>query len=398
MPHTILFLHLGGDRIRGSEEVLLTLIDGLDRSEMRPVVVASNAVLRAPLERFGTPVHVLELPELILAPGAEPGRLPEVRLPVARWARALAALRKIAGAEGARLVVANGGGPIQLGLPVARLRGVPLVAMLHHPGSRAHHWCWGTRHADGLVFFSEYTRAHARTKLGVSGELVPLGVDVGHFRPPAVREPAARSALGIDPDEVVFAQVGALVPHKGHTQLLTAFARVRASLPRVRLLVIGDGPEGPSLRTLAASLGVAPQVTFAGWVPEVAPYLQHVVDVNVLASSVEGFGLVNVQAAACGLPSISTDGTGTRETIVDGETGLLVPVGDVDALAAAMVALGGDPARRARMGAAGRRLAESRFSSASFQDGMRRVLRGWLPGRKAPAVGAVRAPSPTRSG
>jgi len=365
---TLLVLHQGGGQIRGSEEVLLGFLGGVDRAAFRPVVVHTDPVLAAPLAALGVDAELHDLPEILLSRG-------EVKLPLAGWLRALRDVTALARAEGAELVLASGGGPCQLGVPVARRLGIPLVCLLHHPAPAYLHRAWLTRHADEMVFISRYTAEHTRERTGRGGVVIAPGIDVhGRFVPPARRDPLPRLRMGIARDEVVFAQVGALVPHKEHTALLEAFARVRRIRPGARLLVIGGGPEEARLRERATALGIAEAVTFTGRVDDVVPYFQHVIDVNVLASAEEGLGLVNVEAAACRVPTVAADASGVRESVVHGQTGLLFPPGDVAALASFMLRLGRDPGLRARLGAGGRAFAVERFSPERFQARMAAVL------------------------
>ncbi|HSU13283.1 glycosyltransferase family 4 protein [Longimicrobium sp.] len=382
---TVLVLHRGGGQIRGSEEVLLAFLAGLRRDRFRPVVLHSDPVLREPLAALGVEGAVHDFPEILLSRG-------EPKLPLLRWFGALRRMTAVARAERAELVLASGGGPCQLGVPVARRLGVPLVCLLHHPAPAYLHRAWLTRRADRHVFISRFTADHTRERIGRGGVVVAPGIDVhGRFTPPARRDPAVRLKMGIATDEVVFAQVGALVPHKEHALLLDAFARVRRIRPNVRLLVIGAGPEEARLRERALGLGLESAVTFTGRVDDVVPFLRHVVDVNVLASREEGLGLVNVEAAACRIPTVAADATGVRESVVHGHTGLLFPPGEVGALASFMLRLARDAALRAAMGAEGRAFAVERFSLERFNARMEAVLEDALVPRAASEASAPAA-------
>ncbi len=149
--------------------------------------------------------------------------------------------------------------------------------------------------------------------------------------------------------------VGRLVRPKRVELALAALARLRRRLPQARLVVVGDGPELPRLRRHAERLGIAAAVEFRGRVGEAEKRrVYHEAWVHVAVSRKEGWGLTVMEAAACGTPTVAADVPGLRESVVHEQTGLLVPSGDVAALADALAALLADPGRRAALGAAAR--------------------------------------------
>lgn len=393
-PRTVLFLHRGGAQIRGSEDALLALLDGLDRDSYRPVVLFSDPVLHAPLRARGIEGWRHDFPDLMVARG-------DTRLPVGRFLRSLVALDRAARETGAGMVFSNGGAPCQAGVPVARRLGIPILCLLHHPAPRHYLRGWMTDRVDELLFISRFTAEHTRERTGRGGTLVPAAVDArGRFAPLEQRDPVYRRMLGVAPDDVVFAQVGALVPHKEHALLLEAFSRVVAEIPRARLVIVGAGPEEGRLRETTEARGLAGSVVFTGFVDDTAFWLRHVVDVHVLASREEGLGLATLEASACALPVVGADGSGVGETIVHGRTGFLFPTGDAAALADAMLRLARDPELRAAMGRAGRELVLDRFSPDAHRDAVDRILRAHLPDRDPHRAGVREghAPTPTPIG
>jgi glycosyltransferase involved in cell wall biosynthesis len=141
----------------------------------------------------------------------------------------------------------------------------------------------------------------------------------------------------IKPGEPFVLAVGRLQKQKGYPQLLQAFSRVVKQRPS-HLVILGEGDDREELQGLASSLGIAPHVHFLGYTPNPLAYMRHAA-VFVLSSLAEGFGNVIVEALACGTPVISTDCPhGPREILSGGRYGTLVPVGDVDSLAQAIVA------------------------------------------------------------
>lgn len=197
-------------------------------------------------------------------------------------------------------------------------------------------------------------------KLGAPPErvhLYHLGVDV----PTYSREPVAR-------DHVEVLMIGRFVEKKGHAYALRAFAQVARTGAPVRLVFLGDGGREASIRALAAELGVADRVEFAGSVPhrEVARRLAQT-DIVIAPSVTAANGdresgiLVLKEAGASSLPVIGTYHGGLPEIIDDAETGFLVPERDVEALADRLARLVADPALRTRMGQAGRRKMEVEY-------------------------------------
>jgi glycosyltransferase involved in cell wall biosynthesis len=159
--------------------------------------------------------------------------------------------------------------------------------------------------------------------------------------------------------------LGRLHPNKGFGLLLEALAATR----EVRLWIAGEGPLRAELESLAARLGVAPRVRFLGWRDDVAALLTQA-DFLVCSSLHEPFGNVVIEAWSAGLPVVATASEGPSGLIVDGESGILVPLpgrpgGGPAALAGAIERLGKDRLLRARLGRSGRRAYEAEFTEAA---------------------------------
>lgn len=186
--------------------------------------------------------------------------------------------------------------------------------------------------------------------------VVPCGVDLSLFHPGAGSTTAAVAGSRTQPHRVL--SIGRLVQRKGVETVVTALAR----LPGTELLVAGgpdggrvaDDPEGRRLLALAREHGVADRVRLLGRVTrEQAPALMRSADLVVSVPVYEPFGIVPLEAMACGVPVVTSDVGGMLDTVVDGVTGVRVPAGRPDDLAAAVARLLGDPAARQAMGRAG---------------------------------------------
>jgi glycosyltransferase involved in cell wall biosynthesis len=373
-PTPILFLHRGGDQIRGSENALLTLLEGLDLNEFLPLVVCSNDVFARVLTARGIECRVEDFPEIVFVPD-------KISFPLIRYLRTLKRLVGLSKRANVRVVFSNGGGPCQLGVPLARYLRLRCMCLFHHPAPKSLHILWLTAFADAIIFASEFSADHTRKRIGHGGHVVHIGVDAEKFSPAQERDPAVRRERNIGPEKVVFAQIGALVPSKGHVVLLQAFAHIRKSLPTAHLLIIGTGPDESRIRQRVEDLGLSPSITVTGYVEDILPFLRHVIDVNVLASFEEGLGLVNLQASACALPNIATDATGIRETVIHERTGFLFAPGESDCLAGYMMRLACDRELREVMGNEGRRYVLERFSPGKYVSRIQEIIRQTIAGK-----------------
>ncbi len=182
--------------------------------------------------------------------------------------------------------------------------------------------------------------------------VIPNGVDTSQFVA-ALERSEAREALALSPRDVSIGLVGRLTVQKGQEVLLRAAPRVLAALPAARFLMVGDGEDRGRLEALATRLDLANRVRFLGTRRDV-PLLMRALDIFVLPSHWEGMPISLLEAMAAGLPVVASNVTGSREAVVDAETGLLVPPGDAGALAEAIIRVGSDPDFALRLGKAAR--------------------------------------------
>ena len=191
------------------------------------------------------------------------------------------------------------------------------------------------------------------------------GVDAERFRA-ATEVPPALPDCPFSPGEHwLVGTVGRMQPVKNQALLARAFVRALVLAPelgtRMRLVLVGDGPRRPEIESILKEGGVAGQCWLAGERNDVAAILSGL-DCFVLPSQSEGISNVILEAMASGLPVIATNVGGNGELVEDGGTGLLVPVGDVDAMAHAILKLAGNAATAREMGSRGRQAVENRFS------------------------------------
>jgi len=168
--------------------------------------------------------------------------------------------------------------------------------------------------------------------------------------------------------------------YKGHDQLILAWPRVLAEVPDATLVMVGRGDDVERLHAKAAAVGVARSVHFTGFLPDAAlrAVLRHAA-VFAMPSRGEGFGLVYLQAMRCGVPCLGSRDDAAADVIVDGETGLLVPQQDPEAIAGALARLLTDEAMRRRLGEAARRRFESTFTYPRFRARLASVLARAFP-------------------
>jgi glycosyltransferase involved in cell wall biosynthesis len=205
--------------------------------------------------------------------------------------------------------------------------------------------------------------AKSLKEAGIADErmsVVNEGVELPPRLTPEIRR-SARIQWGVKETEFLFGCTSVLVPEKGHRHLIEAFPLVREQFSQARLLLAGDGKCRAELESLANRLGQNEAVIFAGFVENIEQVYQ-ALDAYVFPSEFEGTGTALQAAMACGLPCISTARGGLKE-VVDNERSAIVvePVGKE--FAGAMIRLIGNPGLRKKLGEAGRREIEERFSA-----------------------------------
>jgi glycosyltransferase involved in cell wall biosynthesis len=196
---------------------------------------------------------------------------------------------------------------------------------------------------------------------------IRLGLELGQFLRAEQTRGEFRRELGVAADVPLVGIVGRLVPIKAHEIFLQAAVKVRAALPNVQFLIVGDGERRQELETLSEQLGLTGSLRFLGWRRDLVR-LYADLDVVALTSLNEGSPVVLIEALASARPVVSTAVGGVPEVVVHGETGLTVPVSDVPALAEATLTLLRDPVLARRLGAMGRQHVYPRYDSSRLVD------------------------------
>ena len=351
-----LVLWAGSFEAAGTQRFLLELLRRLDRARFRPVVFSTLArgELLPVIRALGVPVHEFGT-----------GR----RMASGKTLRDLSAAARFLRRERVDVLSCMLGLTTLVGPFVGRAAGVPVV--VNHQRNLSY-WLHGglkervygfvnRRLVDAVLVNSGAARAELVDRFGVSGSMIEnvgVGTDVAAIDAvPADAE--VRRSLAPNGERVV-GIVAKLSPVKGHRIFLKAAARTAQRTEDVVFAVVGDGPEREALESEAVGLGISERVRFLG-VREDVPALLKAMDVMVLSSTSEGSPNVILEAAAAGVPVVSTRVGGVPELVADGETGLLVEPGDAVALSEAVGKLLEDRELAERMGRRAHEIAHERF-------------------------------------
>lgn len=258
--------------------------------------------------------------------------------------------------------------------------GYPVVSSVHHPptvdrsialeaarnpGERLRVRRWFSyvrmqkkvaREIPRFITGSQRAREDLEEDFGLPSDrvsVVPYGVPTDRFRP--------REGVSTDPGRLLTVSSSQWLRHnKGFGTLLEAFSRMRGERPELELVVVGDADDEGRTQLYAQELNVASHLAFVSGVPtNQLISLYNRASVVIVASLYEGFGLPAAEAMACGTPVVATSAGGLPEVV--GEAGVLVPPGNPDRLADAVLGLLDDPRRRAELAHQGRRRVERRF-------------------------------------
>jgi L-malate glycosyltransferase len=227
--------------------------------------------------------------------------------------------------------------------------------------------------SDGVTAVSDQLAGETRRLFRIESEVevIPNFVDTVRFNP-GLRSPTARAAYA-EPDEPLLGHVSNFREVKRIPDVIRTFCKIRRKFP-ARLLLIGEGPELERARNLCEELGIEESVRFLGLLRDLAPVLAQV-DIFLLPSEYESFGLAALEAMSCGVPVIATRVGGLPEVVEDGVSGVLCEVGDIGCMARRAGELLADSERRGRMGEAARRRALEAFPRDRIVDRYERYYR-----------------------
>jgi glycosyltransferase involved in cell wall biosynthesis len=219
-----------------------------------------------------------------------------------------------------------------------------------------------TRWVNGIIAISKATKDDQLKDDSTRRVVViPEAVDLRRFSASADAADARRK-VGMPPQGIIIGSASRLVEGKGHREIIRAAAKILPKYPDVLFYLAGS--EDPAdvqehmlerLQELARSLGVAENVIFPGWRNDIENVLAGIdIFVHCPTTFIEGLCITNLEAMACGKPTVISNNGGMPDAVVDGETGYIVPPGDIDALAGALTKLIGDPGKAREMGRKGR--------------------------------------------
>ena len=374
-PYRILYLHHTG-QFAGAENSLLHLATHLDKSLFSPVFMCPSA------GEFPQRLRERNIPVIHHEFGANAQLLSLIKT--------LLFLRRIIHEQRISLLHANGP---QTNVPagiMGRLLGIPVV--------------WHARNClrpgmidiDRLMGFlpkriicnSEAVRSRfIGGKVEDKTFTILNSVDLLDYDLPASGS-SLRDHWGIPREAKVVGMIGRLGHEKGHETLIRALAILKDKFPDLWLLIVGghifteDQWIPDILKKTSQDLGVGGRIVFTGHQNHVQPFYASL-DIFVLATDLEACGRVLFEAMAMGKPVIATDNGGTPEIVIEGETGLLFPYGDAEALSKKITWLLERPDEMTRMGLAGRRRIEENFTIEKFIEKTQQVYLELLEGKDA---------------
>jgi glycosyltransferase involved in cell wall biosynthesis len=340
----------------GAEEHILRLLQGLNRKYFRPMFACPPELART----LGPdiPADVEVFPLFLESP---------------RQAGAAGKLFRILAERGVQILHSHQFRAGLVASPIGWWCSVPLIVETAHVRETWRKgWLKGSYAIDRLSsqFVDRYIAvSYAIARYLIEEKRLPAdkvtvihnGCDLERFHPDHTPADNLRRSLGFAEADPVMVVLARLEPQKGHRVLIEALPSVRADFPNVRLVCAGEGELRSELEMQVRKLGLEESVRFVGFQSNTEDWLA-LAEFTVLPSFYEGLPVVAVESLAAGKPMVATAVDGTPEIVIDGKTGLTVPPGDPQLLAAAISNLLRQPELRARMGRAGREWVLHAFS------------------------------------
>lgn len=360
--------------IGGAQETVRTIAKYLPRAGVGVVVCSfRDGDLRGPIEDLGVPVEIL--PDRKHSAIAVPWFLAEMR---ARRRELIETIER----HNVSVVQTQGLGSLDfLAMtvgPKARVWWTIQNAsfQLRKEQVSRFPWLFGAKRAShrllyrlgqsfvsGVIAVSPDTATSYRQYAGGNPnvEVVPNAVDTEMY-PAQVDRAAVRQSVGLEPPDIVVVVVATFKRQKGHVHLVDAIEKAVDTLPRLRVVLVGDGDLRHGIEQMVDDRQLTDHFRFLGSRNDV-PDLLAAADVFVLPSLWEGLSVALLEAMASGIPVIATDVSGTREVVVDGETGLLVPPGAPEPLANALLSTVADGHAAATRATEARTIVSTRYSA-----------------------------------
>lgn len=311
--------------------------------------------------------------------------VPELVRPLHPWkdARAWQKLTGLFRARQPQLVHTHSGKAGVLGRLAAARAGVPIILHTIHGPSFGSFQGWS---ANALFRSAERYAARVTTHFVIVAEAMKrqyLAAGIGcpdqytkifsgfALEPflDSTNDLQLRARLGLAPDDIVIGKIARLFKLKGHDDLFAIAPALVQKCPRIKFLLVGDGPWRGRLESRARSLGLEKHVVFTGLVaPSAVPPIVGVMDLLVHLSLREGLPRALPQALAAARPVVAYDADGANEVCLENETGFLVAPGDLPGLSERLLRLAQDPALRQRLGCRGQRFVQERFGVQHMVD------------------------------
>lgn len=351
----ILFVHSGDNWIRGSERVLLDMIDALPRDKYRVTVCCRDSAHALIKELSSREIITYPMPlhSLMLYGGHN----------LFRFLGTAWRIYKLARTSGADLIHASSGLSIQYCHAASLLLRIPSIAHVQGIYLRSSRTMSLLSKATLQLFVSE---AVAKPYKSVRQKTIFYGgIDTVRFAPSTHHRQRARSELGIKPSSMVVGFVGSLEERKRAGFFLQMAAMLKQSVPDLRFVIVGDGPLARTITHQRSDLELEHDVLLLQERSDIE-VLMNAFDVLVCPSRSEAFGLVAAEAGSVGLPVVASDIDGLPEIVQDDETGYLCSPDDLEAFIARTRQLLSDPALRARLGANARQRICAQFSKRRF--------------------------------
>lgn len=337
--------------------VILNLMLGKGRGGLEQAAIDYAEVLQATAIPAITVVSPGAWAQAPLAAGGLPH---ETLANFARWdPLAVLRLRALVARTQATAILCHGNRAVALALTALKGR-IPVIAVAHNASTRRF------ARADHAIAITEALAAQLRAH-------VPVTVIANMVRVPAL---PSRPPMRTPP---VIGSMGRLHPVKGVDQLLDALAVLAQRGVAYQAVIGGDGDELASLRNRAQAYGIDDRVHFAGWIKDKEAFFDSI-DLFVLPSRQESFGLALLEAMAHQLPVVTSDANGPREIAHHGTDALVVKRGDADAMADAIAALLASPSLATTLGRAARALVEAEYTPAAMGSRLHALLAPYMRG------------------